>query len=178
MSPTAKNYLGTLCIALGLFIVMAMAWPQYNHIGQLRAAIGEREIILAERQSLIEKVKTLESEFKKRENDVQRFGSVIPAKKSSAEIVTAIENIATTSGMQLSGLIMANKDANETDPYESLTIEINLNGSYPSLVNFLAALEQNLRLMDVTSIEAGMAAVPSGQQALSFRVKVNAYFLK
>lgn len=178
MSPSAKNYIGTALIALGIFIFMAIGMPQFSRISQTKDAIKEREALLAERQGLIAKIKSIQIEYNKRKTEVDRFGAIIPSKKSSAEIVSAIENISSGSGLQLSGLMMSNAKDDSNTVYDSINMEITVNGQYPALFNFLGALEQNLRLMDVSSVEAGLAPSASGQQVLSFKVKANAYFVK
>ena len=109
-------------------------------------------------------------------SDVQKFSSIVPAKKSTAELVSELEAIAAQTGMQLSDVSMQEQSAtaDKGGGYRVLALNIGLTGNYASLISFLNAVEQNIRLMDVASIDAAMGGAGS---LMRFTIRATVYFL-
>ncbi|MEX2052747.1 MAG: hypothetical protein WD898_00805, partial [Candidatus Paceibacterota bacterium] len=63
--------------------------------------------------------------------------------------------------------------------YRSLFVSMDVEGQYSNFVNFLDGLESNLRLYDISEINAAEStaggAIPG---TLSITVNLNAYYLK
>lgn len=173
MSNT-KNYIAALLIGLGGFALLAFGWPTYSQISDLKSAVREREVVFQERKSTIEKIGKFISEYKKKASEVTKLSSVIPAKKSEAELISTLEDISTKTGLQLSTMrITVEQGQNNESQYKNMAIEVTFNGSYQSLVSFLEALEKNIRIIDVSTIQ-----ISSNQGVLSYKVKANTYVLK
>ncbi|HEY4520503.1 MAG TPA: type 4a pilus biogenesis protein PilO [Candidatus Paceibacterota bacterium] len=175
MSPGSKNLTGAVLCALAGVLFWVFVMPSYSMIGQTQTAVSERQALLDDRTKTIASIEEIVKEYQKREQEVARLSSVVPAKKSAAEVVSAIQDIAGRTGLQLVSLGLADQKADQNIPYNTLNIDISLSGSYLSLVSFLETLEKNIRLMDVVSIDATQSA---GGGNLGFRVRVNAYYLK
>lgn len=173
-----KNYIGAGLIAIAIILFWALALPFYNEISDLDTAVKEREDLLKSRNTIISNIKELNKEYQKRIPEIAKLSAIVPSKKSVAEVLSAIDDISKKNGIELfSSAIIGQKTSDvNTNPYNLLSLEINLNGSYPGLTNFLRAFERNLRLIDITSIDA--AAGSGNTSALNFVVKGNAYYLK
>src|SRR3989338_7509414 len=177
MNPT-KNYIGAGMIAIAMLLFWAMALPLYNSVSDLDAAIKEREDLLSSRNAIVDNIKNLNKEYQKRIPEIAKLSAIVPSKKSVAEVLSAVSDISTKNGVELSGSAIIGQKTSEADtnPYNLLSLEINLNGNYPGLTNFLRALEKNLRLVDITSVDA--ASSLGNLSSLNFVVKGNAYYLK
>ncbi len=173
-----KNYIGAGIIAIAILLVWAMALPLYNSISDLDVAITEREDLLASRNAIIANVKNLNTEYQKRIPEITKLSSIVPAKKSVAEVLSAVDDVSIKNGIQLFSSSIISQRTSDTieSPYNLLSLEIGLNGSYPGLSNFLRALERNLRLVDITSVDG--AAGLGNTSILNFVIKGNAYYLK
>ncbi len=173
-----KNYIGAGIIAIAILLVWAMALPLYNSISDLDVAITEREDLLASRNAIITNVKNLNNEYQKRITEIAKLSSIVPAKKSVAEVLSAVDDVSIKNGIQLFSSSIISQRTSDTieSPYNLLSLEIGLNGSYPGLSNFLRALERNLRLVDITSVDG--AAGLGNTSILNFVIKGNAYYLK
>ncbi|MEK7121459.1 MAG: type 4a pilus biogenesis protein PilO [Patescibacteria group bacterium] len=173
-----KNYIGAGLIAIAIVLFWALALPLYNRVSDLDTAIKEREDLLKSRNTIMANIKDLSKEYQKRIPEIAKLSAIVPSKKSVAEVLSAIDDVSVKNGVQLfSSAIIGQKtsDAN-LSPYNLLSIEIFLNGTYPGLTNFLRAFERNLRLVDITSVDA--AASFGNTSILNFVVKGNAYYLK
>ncbi|MBI2062095.1 MAG: type 4a pilus biogenesis protein PilO [Candidatus Yanofskybacteria bacterium] len=177
MSPN-KNYIGAGLIAIAIVLFWALALPVYNRISDLDAAIRERGDLLQSRNTIMANIKNLNKEYQKRISEITKLSAVVPSKKSVAEILSAVDDVSAKNGIQLFSSAIIGQKASETDvnPYNLLSLEIGLVGSYPGLANFLRSFEKNLRLVDITSVEA--AAGLGNTSVLNFIVKGNAYYLK
>lgn len=178
MSQNAKNLVGTLLIALGLFSVGGFLLPAYQGVTSRIAAIQQRQDIVKERQVLISKVGKAYADYQRRVSDVRKFTSVVPVKKSTAELISELQTIAAQTGIQLSGLSLQEQQASaeQDGVYQIMTLNVDLVGGYPSLISFLDAMERNLRLLDVASVDA--AAGEGGGSLLRFKIHATAYFLR
>lgn len=176
MKPAFKNLTGAVVVAIAGILFWVFVMPGYDLMQQNKTVLNERKGILEERAKMIQSIANLVSEYQKREADVSRLSSIVPTKKSAAEIVSAVQDISTRTGLQLIGLGLADQKGEESDPYHKVNIDMSLAGSYLSLLSFLETLEKNLRIIDVVSIDATEAA--AGNANLGFRVKANAYYLK
>lgn len=176
MNPN-KKYIGAGLIAIAIILFWALALPLYNRISDLDVAVRERENLFNSRNAIIANIQELNKEYQKRISDVAKMSAIIPSKKSVAEVLSALNDISTKNGIQLiNSAINGQKSNDDTSLYDLLTLDINLSGSYIALTNFLKALESNLRLVDITSVDA--TAGTGNSAALNFIVKGNAYYLK
>lgn len=173
-----KNYIGAGLIAICMILFWTMVLPLYNDISDLDTAVKERRGILESSSTIIANIQELNKEYQKRIPDIAKLSAIVPAKKSVAEVLSAVDDISVKNGIQLfsSSITGVNASDVSVSPYNILSLEIGLNGSYPGLTNFLRSLERNLRIMDITSVDA--TAGLGNTSVLNFLVKGNAYYLK
>lgn len=173
-----KNYLGAGLIAIAMILFWTMAFPLYNEISDLDMAVKERKDIFESSSSVIANIQELNKEYQKRIPDITKLSAIVPPKKSVAEVLSAINDISVKNGIELFSSSITGVKASDSgvSPYNILSLEIGLNGSYPGLTNFLRSFERNLRLVDITSLDA--TAGLGNTSVLNFVVKGNAYYLK
>lgn len=172
MNPT-KNYIAAGMLGLACFIALGFAWPGFSSISDLRTAVKERQKVVDDSKIILSNIDNLKREYENRQADVNRASSLIPVKKSNAEIVSTLQDISTKTGLQLTNLSTSNASEDANLSYNRLLIDMDLTGNYPSLTLFIQNLEKNLRLIDVSLVQASQA-----QNTLSFKVKATAYYLK
>jgi len=175
---TNKNYIGAGLVALAIIGAWGWTLPEYNKISELKLAINERKELYDSRSAIIQKIKNLNTEYQQRSVDITRISSVLPDKKSLAEMVSAIDKLSSQNGLQLINATVVGKPSdNQALDYNFLPIEISLNGSYPAFTGFLQSAEKNLRIIDITSMDASANSIDN-PDLLNFSIKGNAYYLK
>ena len=174
----SKNYIGAGLIAIAVVLFWALALPLYDGVSDLDTAIKEREDLLQSRNAIITNIKNLNKEYQKRIPEIAKLSAIVPSKKSVAEVLSAIDNVSFKNGVQLFSSAIIGQKTSDTaaNPYNLLSLEMNLSGNYPGLTSFLRSLERNLRLMDIASIDT--AAGSGNTSTLNFVIKGNAYYLK
>ena len=168
--------LAAIILALALFLLFVLAVPQYDEIKAAKAVIASRRALLDERTMLLDSVRTLDEQVQLRQNEVSKISTFLPEHKQIDEVVSSIQEIAAQSGLQLSSLTTAKTSFSSETGRENIIIGVDAVGTYPSFVNFLKLLEQNLRLYDIFEITAATSATAVGQ--VNFSLKINAYYLK
>ena len=177
MNPD-KNYIGAGLIALALIGAWGWILPEYNKISELNVALEERQELYDSRSAIIKRIQDLNKEYQQKAADVTKISSVLPNKKSLAEIVSAVDKLSAQSGLQLVSATIAGKPSNgQAGSYNFLPVEITMSGGYPGLISFLQSAEKNLRIIDFISIDAAVG-LADNSALLNFSMKGNAYYLK
>lgn len=175
---TNKNYIGAALVALAFVGAWGWILPEYNRISELGVAINERQALFSSRSAIVQRIQTLNNEYQQRSADVAKISSVLPSKKSLAEIVSSLDKITTQNGLQIvNASIIGRETGSQTSAYTTLPISISLNGSYRGLVSFLQSVEKNIRIMDVASINASSASAEN-PGLLNLLLLGNTYYLK
>ena len=131
MNPN-KNYIGAGLVALALIGAWGWVLPEYNKISELNIALEERQELYDSRSVIVQRIQDLNKEYQQRAADITKISSVLPSKKSLAEIVSAIDKLSSQSGLQLISATVAGKPSDsQVGAYNSLPIEISMGGSYP-----------------------------------------------
>lgn len=172
----SRTYIGALLIALAGIIFWVLLMPAYDNVMVQREAITQRTDIIKTKSDIIANINSLTKEYADRSADITRFASMVPAVKSAPELVSSIEALATQNGLQLKTISLSGNINPDTNPYQEQSIGLELSGGYLAFKSFLMALERNIRLIDVSSIDASPTS--DNSPIISFRVKGNAYYLK
>ncbi|HWA64555.1 MAG TPA: type 4a pilus biogenesis protein PilO [Candidatus Paceibacterota bacterium] len=171
-----KAYLGALIVVAAAFIFWAFVMPSYDHISSAREAVAARDAELTQRTSLIDQINSWAQQYSQHSSDISRFSYIVPETKSSPELVSMLEAIVHQSGLTLNGIALGNIDPNnQAASYQTQGIDLTITGTYPAFRSFLSAIEQNIRIIDITSINA--APVGAESSDIQFRLKANTYFL-
>ncbi len=175
MNP--KNIFGAFTVAIALFFFWTTIVSSWAEMGALRASLAEHEQVLQERTDILEKFKAEYAKYQKViQSPVGRtFISLIPVKKSTAELVSASEVIATRSGLQITTIQFTEEKGKPESAYETTTIILEMSGSYTALIAFLRDLESYVRILNIQSLEISQGKQPG---VLAFNIRADTYFSK
>jgi len=169
-----RQLIGALIIAISLFTFLGFVLPRYNAMGELRTALQERQAKYAERKDVIANIKVLAEEYKNHSADIGRISQVIPDKKSTAEILSALETVSLRNGIQILDFSIRDRSSAGSDLYTTSDLSMTIEGGYANISNFFQSLEKSLRLVDITKLEIS----PTDGQNLTARIEASAYYLK
>ncbi|MDP3954082.1 MAG: type 4a pilus biogenesis protein PilO [bacterium] len=171
-----KNLLPALIIGSAAFAVFVLILPAYDDIKTLNQEADRRQALLESRQNSLQKFLALDRQYKERKEDIDKISVLLPTISQTDQVVSSVEQIAAQSGMQLLEITTATSLVRGTS-HNTLSIGLQLLGSYGSFLNFLKLAEQNLRIYDLTEAVIGQSE-SSQAGLLSFSIKINAYFLE
>lgn len=150
-----------------LIISVVLIWQIFNiypEIGILRYKIDTQEMDVRDSEDTLRRLKEFIGFFKKNEEIIHKFDLILPASEDKANILSNIDSIASANGLVALriGFVENSKSVNERKPkagavvktpdFDSISIKMSLRGSYVSFKKFLIAIEKNLRVMDVVSV--------------------------
>ena len=173
----AKNIFGAFTLAIALFFVWPAVFGSWQEVSALRSALTDRQALADQRAAILSKTDQEYTQYQAliSGNSGRAFAELVPVKKDSAELVSAIQDIANSSGAQVTQIQVSEANAKEGSQYQTLSMTISLTGPYPGLRSFLAGLENYVRILNVGNVQISVDQT-TGQ--FTYSVKADAYFLK
>lgn len=182
-------------IALLLLFVM----PNYRKVADLRLQVTEKNYTLDQARVLETEREELTNKYNEISIDNRvRLEKLLPDNVDNIRLILEINDVvASAYGMTLkdikyepekadsskttTGNNNQNSPQNDTNPYGTWNLEFSTEGSYNNFLNFLNALEHNLRLVDISSIQFDSDVEkdkknPGDVYKYSFKIKT--YWLK
>lgn len=174
----SKRIFGAFVVAIALFFLWPGVIGEWQKVSALRTAVAERQNLLTQRTDLIAKIKTAYAEYQSKvsSTDGAKFSALVPVRKSQAELVSALQDMATQAGITLSELHVTDAQTAAVTQYKSLSLVLTLSGTYASLRQFLASVESYVRILNVDTIQTTVDTRNPGQ--LTFVIHASTYFLK
>ncbi|PJE50534.1 MAG: hypothetical protein COV29_03965 [Candidatus Yanofskybacteria bacterium CG10_big_fil_rev_8_21_14_0_10_36_16] len=171
-----RNILPSFLIGAAFFGIFVLVLPQYDSIKTLWGEIASRQEILDERREALQSVTALGRQIRNSE-ELERLELLVPTSAKTEEIISSLDNIAAQSGLTMNSLTVAGTTNNTkrggSSGYKNVLIDISLNGSYNSLLNFLSLIEQNLRVYDINEI-----SMTTDRGSFLINLTINAYQLE
>lgn len=164
-----------LIIMASSLIFFIFVLPGYDSIKELNEGITIREGILVDRESLIEKVNSLNREYQTNLVNVAKISSALPKDKKLPELISSIDAITAQSGNSLLSTKYSILDKTKDRKVNIVSVEARLSGTYEGFTSFLRLLEQNIRISDVKNLNVS----PEGKDGnlLKINIDFDTYFL-
>jgi Tfp pilus assembly protein PilO len=179
----------------GFFVLTS---PLYENISFKREqvasyneALNNSKALEAERDKLTQKYNSFDPE------NLIKLQKLLPDNVDNIRLILEIEKIALPYGMVLKdvkydatkkdamsqaiGTIQKGENSSRKD-YDIWNLEFSTQGTYNNFVNFIKDLENNLRIVDISSIQfssnASIGFNPSLPEAYKYNFKIKTYWLK
>jgi Tfp pilus assembly protein PilO len=160
-------------------IIAALLWfvqPTYSEIKNLTQEIKTKEETLEKKQKLVIDIERLVNQYEDIEGRVSKVFYALPNKAEIPNVLVQLEALASENGMifessnfskaqqSVQSKITSDSENNTASSSEtadqqnsieqirSVSIDVSLIGSYENFKNYLRSLENNIRIMDITSI--------------------------
>jgi len=155
--------------------------PTYNdsknlssELSQYEQALYNSKTLIATRDTLVSKRNSLNP------TDLSRLQTLLPDSVDSVSLIIELDSIASQFGMRIRDFTEATQSQGGTlgvsaTPYGTLSLSFTTTASFETFVAFLKAVENDLRLIDVTGISFNST---SNNSVYDFNVSVNTYWLK
>lgn len=176
-----RALIASIIFAAGAFAFFVLVLPEFTSISNARTALRVRQALIEEKNAELKNVAEIDKQYKARQLGIDKIITFMPEQKRVDQIVSSIQQIANQTGLSLADITTAAAaETGEAVGYKKVFVGFNVIGQYPSFVNFLKLLEQNLRLYDIFGIIGSLTTNVAGgsQNLVNFSVKLNAYNLK
>lgn len=182
--PKKKHNYLILSIVASLFIIVVFGFAVFKPLflqstelnEQVKAKSGEYE---AQKQKL-EDLKILEENYNHQIKEEAKIANVaLPTEIKTEELLSQIKEIASNSGLQL---ISFNPEQNSSQNiaigtnYATASFNCTLYGTFSALKQTLKEIEQNLRIIDVNSIQLNKDISQEKGNVLNITLNFKAYW--
>lgn len=145
-------------------VVVVLDVPGVQKVLDLRSNITSEKERLLDKQELFAKVQELTRAYEDNKESVEKTEYVLPSSEKIPDLIVQVEALAFEQGLLLESIdITAIKEETGRTAeipeektaanYKTLSISIKFIGSYESFKSFLKAVEENIRLMDISSVD-------------------------
>lgn len=185
-----------IIFTLGLFIgaiaiFMLYTKPAYDSVRSVQERITEYDSALSKADEL----QRLKQQLLSRYNafnpiDIDRLKKLLPDHVDNVRLVLDLDTLASKHGFALQNVVIDAQGLTQTtgdvpvigaerDSFDSLTLKFGTSGSYPRFVEFMGALEDSLRIVDLIELTMDPdLSAQSGEPSYRFDVTLRTYWLK
>ena len=178
MINIGKSIFGSLVVAIGLFLFWPLVLGSWDRLSVLQEARIERQELLKRRIGALDKINKEFVEYQKviEGPDGKKFIALVPTKKNVPEIISAINEVSASSGVEIRGLAINEGKNPPSQGYRILQIALEISGQYESARAFLDRLEEYVRILNVDSLE--ISADPRSSNQLNITVRAQTYYIQ
>ena len=186
-----RNIVLIILSLAGLAVILFLDVPGVQSVLQLRTDIETQKQALIDKQDLFTRISKLSEAYKENKDNIDKMEMILPAKEDVPNLLVQVESLVFEQGLILNKLelsaptqesggkaitpeeIMAQKNST-TKGYKVLNINLGFTGDYSALKNFLKAVEENIRLIDVEVIS--IAPESEGMGIFKFDLSLKTYY--
>lgn len=191
-----RNIIPIILIGIAITGFFMFTNPMYTEFVDIKSqmasydeALSNSKMLENERDKLTKIYNSIDT------SNLEKLQKLLPDGVDNIRLVLEIEKLALPYGMILKDVkyatIATNKmkdvagglkaNASEKD-YGTWDLEFSTEGTYSNFLSFLKDLENNLRIVDVVSIDfssdTGSGLNPTSQEAYKYNLKIKTYWLK
>jgi Tfp pilus assembly protein PilO len=181
-----------IVLAAVLLVGYFLVWPAFQEMMLGRDDLAAWQQKLAQAQESKKKLGELETKYQSVQDEEDRILQALPPSEDIPGLLIQMEALASQNGLIMNSLNFiyppsdtgARVNVSETEEsiaatgsslpagVKVLSVNLNLNGNYSSLKNFLKAAENNLRLTDVSKISFSQTDTGSESGILTIGLSV------
>lgn len=190
-----RNLFAVLFLAAAGAIFFMYTKPAYDGLRDVQDQIQQYDQALNKADELQRLKQSLLSRYNAfNPVDVDRLHKLLPDHVDNVRLVLDLDTLASQHGFALQNVVInapgtaVNPGSQQQqvvigpsrDTYDSLTLRFATSGTYPQFVEFINALENSLRLVDVVALamDAGTTGVTGGEPTYRFDITLRTYWLK
>jgi len=185
-----KIIISLISLALSIALVFFFIFSQWPLIKNLKIELTQKKQILNELNELLDKVNQIEEKYQEVSDSTQKIFLGLPTKKDISYLLVHFETLASDNGLLLESINFGQMNEDKKQEIDkspkllsnlpSFSVGLNIAGSYDAFKNYLNALENSVRLMDIKSVNF----VASNRDSFStdlgifeFNLGINVYYL-
>jgi len=186
-----KFLLPILLVGISVATFIMVIDPQYKEAKLIRATIAEYDKALVASSDVRAKKNKLDDDYKRillidGGKALPKMRKMIPQRIETIKFILDMSDMARQRGLPLKNLQIGGTDSvaapgsgrvaaiPRSQPYRTNTFGFSVSTSYEKFLSFLQALEQNLQVMDITSI----TFVSNDSNIYDFSISGNVYSLE
>ncbi|MAF20837.1 MAG: hypothetical protein CMI55_04115 [Parcubacteria group bacterium] len=164
-----KIIISLISLAAGVALIFFFMAPTWSSIKLLRPEVTQLEQKVVGLEELLAETQQLKEKYQQIEQEASKIALAIPQEEDLPYLLVQFEVLAASNGLLLESIGFSQTDeeakspqqktsqktnqSKKTNPFlKSSSVNLSISGSYSAFKNYLVALENNIRSMDVYSI--------------------------
>ena len=143
-----------ILLALGASFILGILWPKFQEYKVESLKVNMKETELAYQKDYFSRLKEIESEVKKYDDDFLKIDSSFSSYFSIPGFFANIQKIAAQSGLIIENLsefsVQGEKEIKGT---KKRTFNVSVSGTYESFINFVSSVEESSKLIEIERID-------------------------
>ncbi len=181
-----KSLFSLILIIASVAVFVVLIRPKYESLQQARLEVASSASNLETASKVAESREALINTYNSiSKSDLDNLKALFPDSVNNIRLIIQINSLATKNGLSLLRNVDYQTDQQATTPdtakrpYGEFSISFQTTGQYKNFLTFLADLERNLRLVDVTSVEfSGIEGPQALAGSITYKVTLKTYWLK
>lgn len=172
-----KNIIIIILILGFVAVVVFLDVPGVQSVLNLKKDINTQKETFIETQELASKIENLTKSSRENKESVEKTNYILPDSEDIPNLIVQLEALAFEQGLILEKIEFTpiKQESGNIENYQTLSVNMRLIGSYPALKSFLKAVEENMRLMDISSVNFSTPSEES-LQIFEFDLSLNTYY--
>ena len=128
-------------------------WPKYQDFSNVGIELRKKEIELSQKEDYFASLKSLSDKLAQYPEELGKINSALPDDLSVPALFSFIQEASSENGLVLENLDLGKMIPDKDEPrIKKVEFAASVSGSYAAFKNFLSALYNNTRMVDVKSI--------------------------
>ena len=173
-----RTFISFILIGISIFLAVIFVWPKYQNFNNLKIEIFNKEQEIKYEEEYQKEVVRISQKLDERQAEIEKIDSALPADLSLPALLKFLQKITSENGLILTqAALIPAKPIEGISNTREIQGNLAVSGSYSSLKNFLTALENSSRIIDVDSINlsANPKKTSESSDIFSFQIKIRAY---
>ena len=141
---------GSLIMALTLGLLLV--WPKYQELQVLRADVKEKELVLESQQKYFAQIKEITIKLQEYAEPLAKISSALPKEPNLASLINFLQINASQTGLILKKIVLGGTTEPKEEVLKETQVIIQVSGSYKSLKDMLAVIENSSRMIEVQNV--------------------------
>ena len=165
-----------VAVIIGGYLLIS---PKKANVNTIQNQVKEKEQAVTTKEKEAADLKEIEANLKTAQTQVKDIPSVLPKGDQIPELLIQLDALAKDSSLGLNSVNLTPGTETEKALYQTMNISATVIGSYTNLKTYLDAVEKNMRLLDVTSIDfSATPVVPEAKEIFSYTVNMKTYYIE
>jgi Tfp pilus assembly protein PilO len=173
-----KLLLAIVFVGAGIVVMQTFIQPAWVTIQSLQVQIKEVDGAIGKANKISRRVEDLQRKYQDiKQEELERIRRFLPAKANQEGLLVDMDILAKEANVKLNRIVFAEATAGQIDPsnaIQTLQFTFDVAGNYESFRRFVASVEKNLRVMDITDITLNR----TGGENYLFTVTGKTYYQK
>ncbi len=147
-----KPIIAAVCLSLALFLLLFMVWPKYQELQNVNQQIEQTKNQLQKSKEYMARLETLDDRLQEYDTAKKKVESALPSKPKLPCLLNFLQETSNDHGLLLNRISSISQSSSQGD-IKKVNINLMMIGSYSSFKNFVRAVENSSRIVEVEEVK-------------------------